>query len=73
MAEFKLNLIRERTQAGLASARARGKMSGRRKSLRQEDRKIAVDMYHEGKMSVKKFCDVMGISKPTLGTVKEHS
>lgn len=66
LAEFERNLIRERTMAGLAAARARGKMGGRRKSLNEEDRKIAVGLYNEKKMTVKKICGVMGISKPTL-------
>lgn len=66
LAEFEQNLIRERTKAGLAAARARGKLGGRRKSLNAEDRKIAVDLYNEKKMSVKKICEMMGISKPTL-------
>ena len=33
LAEFECNLIRERTQAGLAAARARGRRGGRPKSL----------------------------------------
>lgn len=66
LAEFERNLIRERTKAGLAAARARGKLGGRRKSLNAEDRKIAVDLYNEKKMPVKKICEMMGISKPTL-------
>lgn len=66
LAEFERELIRERTQAGLAAARARGRLGGRRKSLDDEDRKIAVDLYNEKKMTVKKICEMMGISKPTL-------
>lgn len=35
MAEYERNLIRERTMAGLASARARGRMDGRPKKLEE--------------------------------------
>ncbi|MEM6805098.1 MAG: recombinase family protein [Bacteroidota bacterium] len=66
LAEFERNLIRERTQAGLAAARARGRMGGRRKSLDPDDRKIAVDLYNQKNMPIKKICEMMGISKPTL-------
>ena len=66
LAEFERNLIRERTQAGLAAARARGRRGGRRKSLNAEKRGLAVDLYREKKMSVGKICELMGISKPTL-------
>ena len=66
LAEFERNLIRERTMAGLAAARARGRLGGRPKTLSAEDRQVAVDLYHEKKMTVKKICEIMGISKPTL-------
>ena len=66
LSEFERNLIRERTQAGLAAARARGRRGGRRKSLNAEDRRLAVEMYEERKLTVKKICEVMGITKPTL-------
>lgn len=66
LAEFERQLIRERTQAGLAAARARGRLGGRPKSLNAEKRKLAVRLYHEQKISVKDICEMMGISKPTL-------
>ncbi len=48
LAEFERNLIRERTQAGLAAARARGRKGGRPKSLDTKKRKMAVKLYREG-------------------------
>ncbi len=66
LAEFERNLIRERTQAGLAAARARGRHGGRRKALDKEKQGVAVNLYNEKKMTVKKNCEIMGISKPTL-------
>lgn len=66
LAEFERNLIQERTQAGLAAARARGRRGGRRKSLTSDKRGLAVDLYNQKKMTVDKICEVMGISKPTL-------
>ncbi len=41
LAEFERNLICERTQAGLASARARGRLGGRPKSLNAEKQALA--------------------------------
>jgi len=66
LAEFERNLIRERTQAGLAAARARGRFGGRPKALDAENRQLAIDLYNEKKMPVQKLCDMLGISKPTL-------
>jgi DNA invertase Pin-like site-specific DNA recombinase len=66
LAQFERDLIQERTQAGLAAARARGRKGGRRKALDPDKRVLAVDLYQQKKMSVGKICEVMGISKPTL-------
>jgi DNA invertase Pin-like site-specific DNA recombinase len=66
LAEFERNLIRERTRAGLAAARARGRMGGRRKALNKEKRKLAVKLYKSKELPVKTICETMGISKPTL-------
>src|SRR3990170_1172901 len=45
LAEFERNLIRERTQAGLVAARARGKKGGRPKVLTGRRLGIARDLY----------------------------
>ena len=66
LAEFERNLIRDRTQAGLVSARARGRKGGRPKTLDIERRKMAVELYNEGKHSVMEICRTVGVSKPTL-------
>lgn len=66
LAEFERNLIRERTKAGLAAARARGRRGGRPPILDSQKRGVAVKLYKEREHSVKEICGIMGISKPTL-------
>ena len=66
LAGFERNLIRERTQAGLLAARARGRKGGRPKSLDADKRSLAVVAYDEKKYTVDKICQIMGISTPTL-------
>jgi len=66
LAEFERNLIKERTQAGLAAARARGRLGGRPKSLDENKRKVVVDLYNKKELMVKEICEMMEISKPTL-------
>ncbi|MCU7816692.1 MAG: recombinase family protein [Candidatus Thiodiazotropha sp. (ex Rostrolucina anterorostrata)] len=66
LAEFERNLIRERTQAGLQAARARGRKGGRPKALNKDKQALAVKLYDEKKHSVDPVCQIMGISKPTL-------
>jgi DNA invertase Pin-like site-specific DNA recombinase len=66
LAEFERNLIRERTQAGLSAARARGRQGGRPKRLDPKKRELALRLYQERQHSVAELCQLMGISKSTL-------
>jgi DNA invertase Pin-like site-specific DNA recombinase len=65
LAEFERNLIRERTQAGLLAARARGRRGGRPKALTAKQRAIALDLY-EKRYSIAEICWTLKISKATL-------
>ena len=66
LAEFERALIRERTQAGLQAARARGRQGGRRKRLNPRQRGHAVELYRARQHTVKEICGLMGISRATL-------
>jgi DNA invertase Pin-like site-specific DNA recombinase len=66
ISEFERNLVRERTQAGLAAARKRGRIGGRPKRLDTEQRKMLVRLYNSKEHSVSEICKLLNISKPTL-------
>ena len=66
LAEFERALIRERTQAGLKAARARGRVGGRRKKLDTKKRAHVVELYRSGKHTVKEICTLMGVSRATV-------
>lgn len=66
LAEFERNLIRERTMAGLAAARARGKQSGRPKKLDEAQVQLLYQLYDERKRPIAEICRLVGIAKPTL-------
>ena len=66
LAEFERDLIRERTQAGLKAARARGRRGGRKKALTARQRAHAVDLYRSREHTVAEICGLMGISRATL-------
>jgi DNA invertase Pin-like site-specific DNA recombinase len=66
LAEFERNLIIERTKAGLAAARARGRQGGRPSKLSIDKRQLAIDLYRAKKHSIQQICQMVGISKPTL-------
>ena len=66
LAEFERNLIRERTKAGLAAARARGRIGGRPRVLDDKKIQLARNLYDSRKHPVKEICETLGISKSTL-------
>lgn len=61
-AEMEADLIRERTMAGLASARARGKKGGRP----PKDPSMALKLYKSGNFTIPQIEEMSGISKTTL-------
>ncbi|MGB3767581.1 MAG: recombinase family protein [Phormidesmis sp.] len=65
MAEYERNLIRERTVAGLAAARARGRMGGRPKQLDEGQVKVATALAEAGKLTIKEICEQVGCSRST--------
>ena len=75
LAEFERDLIRERTQAGLSAARARGRRGGRPRGLpssAEVTARAAETLYTERKLSVRQIADRLGISKSTLYAYLRH-
>lgn len=65
LAEFERDLIRERVQAGLRSARARGRKGGR-PPVSEETKAMAKSLMANKDLSIKQICDRLGIGKSTL-------
>ena len=75
LAEFERDLIKERTNAGLSSARARGRVGGRPKGLPKASESTAYaaeSLYKEGVLSVREIAKKLGISKTTLYAYLRH-
>jgi DNA invertase Pin-like site-specific DNA recombinase len=67
LAEFERDLIKERTNAGLAAARARGRTGGRPKKLADPKRLALARALHEGgQADVATICATLGVSRATL-------
>ncbi len=66
LAEFERELIRERTVAGLASARARGRKGGRRPALSKAQVRVAQAAMANRDTKVSELCQELGITKATL-------
>lgn len=66
LAQFERELLRERTLAGLAAARARGRKGGRRPLLNANKQRIALSMLKNREMSVAAIAEHLGVSRSTL-------
>jgi len=66
LAEFERDIIRERTMAGLAAARARGRVGGRPKIMDEGKVKLARTLMADNSRCVGEVCEILGVSKATL-------
>ena len=66
LAQFEAELIRERTRAGLAAARARGRNGGRKPVIGNDPKvKMAKKMNEDRSLSPKQVCESLKISRAT--------
>lgn len=65
LAEFERDIIRERTNAGLYAARARGRKGGRPKGVDEKKMKAALSLKKDLDRSIKDICEIVGISRNT--------
>jgi len=68
LAEFEREIIRERTNAGLQAARARGRFGGRPKMQSLDPKKMALakQLHDDRSRQVSEICATLQISKSTL-------
>jgi DNA invertase Pin-like site-specific DNA recombinase len=66
LAEFERDLIRERTAAGLAAARARGRHGGRPSVLGGHKLRVAQEMYASGQYTVLAIANTLGVSRASI-------
>lgn len=65
-AEYERDLLRERTNVGLAAARARGRNGGRPKLLDSKKIERAKQLHAAGNMSPKEIANALGVSVATF-------
>lgn len=66
LAEFERDLIRERTHAGLAAARARGRRGGRPSVMTADKLAVAREMYVSGDHTVAVIAQTIGVSRASV-------
>lgn len=72
-AEFERAMIRERTSAGLAQARAEGRIGGRRRKLGDKQRAEIAQSVLSGRKSGAEMARIFGVSQPTVSRIiAEH-
>ncbi|MDR2896293.1 MAG: recombinase family protein [Propionibacteriaceae bacterium] len=73
LAEFERDTIRERTQAGLTAAKARGRVGGRRSTLNTDQVQAVKQMSTQGK-TVTEIARIIGTSRQTIyRTLNTHT
>ncbi len=70
LAEFERNLIRERTQAGLKAARARGRHGGRPKKLTDKEKAMAKSLMADPSNDVTEVAKQFKVHRSTLYRLK---
>jgi DNA invertase Pin-like site-specific DNA recombinase len=68
-AEFERAMIRERTSAGLAAARAEGRVGGRRKKLDAAKRREIAESVITGRKSGAEMARLYNVSQPTVSRI----
>ena len=63
IAELERDIIRERTLAGLAAAKARGRKGGRKETITKGQKLEAKRLAEAGELSVTDICNQVGISR----------
>src|SRR3569832_182854 len=66
MAQFQRELIHANTMDGLAAARARGRVGGRRSRLSEQQAKLAQELYDKREKTVKEIADLFGVPRTTV-------
>jgi len=72
-AEFERAMIRERTNAGLAAARAEGRVGGRRKKLTPMQRADIAENVLSGRKTAAQMARLYSVSQPTVSRIVAES
>lgn len=65
-AEFEADLIRLRTREGMAIARAKGKLRGKKPKLSERQQRELRRMYETGDYSISDLAELFSVSRPTV-------
>ncbi|MEL6661010.1 MAG: recombinase family protein [Bacteroidota bacterium] len=75
LAEFEVDVIRERTMEGLRAAAAKGRRGGRPKGLSDEGKKkakLVAQLYHDPDWSIRQIAEHLGIATTSIYNYLRH-
>ena len=73
MAEFEHSMMVARTKDGLAAARARGRLGGRKPKLSEAQKKQVKRLYDERELTVREIAETFNVTPPTVYRALETS
>jgi DNA invertase Pin-like site-specific DNA recombinase len=73
LAELERDRLIERTNAGLAAAKARGRKGGKKRALSAEQAALALDMMKDGNRSMAQVAKLMNVSRSTISRLVERA
>jgi DNA invertase Pin-like site-specific DNA recombinase len=73
VAEFESDLIRARTREGMATAKVKGKLKGRRPKLSPTRERLLVDLYRTGDHTISELMDLFGVGRATVYRARDRA
>lgn len=71
-AEFEVDLLRMRTREGMAVAKAKGKLQGKKPKLSDKQQRELLRMYGTGDYTIADLAEVFAVSRPTIYRVLQR-
>lgn len=73
VAEFESDLIRARTREGMATAKVKGKLKGRKPKLSPTRERLLVDLYRAGDHTISELMELFGVGRATIYRARDRA
>lgn len=73
VAEFESDLIRARTREGMATAKVKGKLKGRKPKLSPTRERLLVDLYRAGDHTLSELMELFGVGRATIYRARDRA
>lgn len=73
VAEFEADLIKTRTIEGMAIAKARGRLKGKKPKMSPQQEKVVIDLYANGEHTVAEIAEMFSVARSTVYRAVERA